>query len=72
MPAPQTLQRLQTVIWVLIYGGLLALTLGIATARTDEATGWTLAVAGGVMAAIGVALIGVRARLKTDTGIEKA
>ena len=35
MAAPSTLQRLQKLIWVLIYGGLLTLVLGIATARTS-------------------------------------
>ena len=64
MAAPRTLQRLQTLIWVLIYGGLLTLVLGIATARTDGALGWSLAVGGGVAAAVGVALIAVRARLR--------
>ena len=66
MAAPSTLQRLQKLIWVLIYGGLLTLVLGIATARTDAATGWVLMVVGGVVAAVGVVLIAVRARLKTD------
>ena len=64
MAAPRTLQRLQTLIWVLIYGGLLTLVLGIATARTDDALGWSLAVGGGVVAAVGFALIAVRARLR--------
>ena len=66
MATPSTLQRLQKLIWVLIYGGLLTLVLGIATARTDAATGWVLMVVGGVVAAVGVVLIAVRARLKTD------
>lgn len=66
MAAHQTLQRLHKLIWVLIYGGLLTLVLGIATARTDEATGWALMVGGGVVAAVGVVLIAVRARLKAD------
>ena len=66
MAAPRTLQRLHKIIWVLIYGGLLTLVLGIATARTEEATGWVLMVGGGVVAAVGVALIAVRARLKAD------
>lgn len=66
MAAPLTLQRMHKLIWVLIYGGLLALVLGIATARTDDALGWTLIVGGGVLAAVGVVLIPVRARLKTD------
>ncbi len=66
MAAPQTLQRMHQLIWALIYGGLLALVLGIATARTDGALGWSLGAAGGVLAAVGVALIGVRARLPSD------
>lgn len=66
MAAAHTLQRLHKIIWVLIYGGLLTLVLGIATARTDAATGWVLMVGGGVVAAVGVVLIAVRARLKAD------
>ena len=66
MAAPSALQRLQKLIWVLIYGGLLTLVLGIATARTDDALGWVLIVGGGLVAALGVVLIAVRARLHTD------
>lgn len=68
MATPHTLRRLHKLIWVLIYGGLLALVLGIATARTDDTIGWSLMVVGGIVAAAGVVLIGVRARLKTDNG----
>ena len=66
MATPSTLQRLQKLIWVLIYGGLLTLVLGIATERTDASTGGVLMVGGGVVAAVGVVLIAVRARLKAD------
>ncbi len=66
MAAQRSLQRMHQLIWALVYGGLLTLVLGIATARTDEALGGSLGVAGGVLAAVGVALIGVRARLKPD------
>ena len=66
MAAPRTLQRLQTLIWVLIYGGLLTLVLGLATGRSDAALGWSLVLGGGLAAAVGVVLIAVRARLKTD------
>ena len=66
MAAAHTLQRLHKIIWALIYGGLLTLVLGSATARTDAATGWVLMVGGGVVAAVGVVLIAVRARLKAD------
>ena len=66
MAAAHTLQRLHKIIWALIYGGLLTLVLGIATARTDASSGWVLMVGGGVVAAVGVVLIAVRARLKAD------
>lgn len=66
MAAPHTLQRLHKLIWVLIYGGLLTLVLGLATEGSDAALGWSLALGGGLAAAVGVVLIAVRARLKTD------
>ena len=68
MATPHRLQRLHRLIWALIYGGLLTLVLGIATARTDAATGWALIVGGGVLTAVGVVLIAVRARLRSDPG----
>jgi membrane-associated phospholipid phosphatase len=66
MASVRALARLQKVVWILIYGGLLTLVLGLATQRTDEATGWPLIVVGGVLAAFGVVLIWVRSRLKQD------
>ena len=68
MASARALQRLQVFIWVLIYGGLLTLVLGIATQRAGDApTGWLLLASGGTAAAAGVALIAVRARLRADT-----
>jgi hypothetical protein len=62
------LKRLQNLIWILIYAGLLTLVLGLFTERTDDALGGTMVVFGGLVAAIGVVLIFVRARLKlTDS-----
>jgi hypothetical protein len=51
-------------IWVLIYSGLLMVILGIATGRSEEALGWSMAVPGAVAAVVGVVLIYVRSRLK--------
>ncbi len=53
-------------IWILIYGGLLTLILGIATGRQDEALGWSMALPGAVLAVVGVVLIYVRSRLSGD------
>lgn len=66
MATTHTLQRLHKLIWVLIYGGLLTLVLGLATERSDADLGWSLVLGGGLAAAVGVVLIAVRARLKTD------
>ncbi len=56
--------RLQALIWVLIYGGLLTLVLGLSVQRTDDTLGWSLVVSGGVVAVIGFVLIYVRSRIK--------
>ena len=63
---PKTIARLQALIWVLIYGGLLTLVLGLATRRTDGPLGWRLIAAGAAVAAVGVVLIYVRSRLHED------
>jgi len=51
-------------IWILIYAGLFAFVLGLATARNDTALGWIIAVPGVIVTAVGVVLIYVRSRLK--------
>lgn len=55
--------RLEKWIWILIYGGLFVLILGIATGRTDATLGWSMAVPGAIVALVGFALIYVRSRL---------
>jgi len=60
---PKPHARLEKWIWILIYGGLFVVILGIATGRTDAALGWSLAVPGGVVALVGFVLIYVRSRL---------
>ena len=59
----KTIARLQKLIWILIYAGLLTLVLGWSVQRSDDALGWSLVVGGGIVAAIGFALIYVRSRL---------
>ncbi|MDM0111046.1 hypothetical protein QTI66_02745 [Variovorax sp. J22R133] len=55
--------RLEAWTWTLIYGGLFALVLGIATARNDTMLGWIIGVPGVVIATVGAVLIYVRSRL---------
>lgn len=64
MAATQSHATLEKWIWILIYGGLFLLILGIATGRTEEGLGWSMAVPGVVIALVGVVLIYVRSRLK--------
>ncbi|CAM3557295.1 hypothetical protein [Polaromonas hydrogenivorans] len=58
--------RLEAVIWILIYGGLLALILGLWAAPMDDDTGWSLMAGGGLAAVLGVVLIYVRSRINTE------
>ncbi|MCR6475819.1 hypothetical protein NU688_06605 [Variovorax sp. ZS18.2.2] len=60
---PKPHARLEKWIWILIYGGLFLVILGIATGRTDAVLGWSMATPGGVLALVGFVLIYVRSRL---------
>jgi F0F1-type ATP synthase assembly protein I len=55
-------RRLETLAWVLIYGGLLVLCLGLFVDRTGSTLGWTLQVGGALGALAGVVLIWLRSR----------
>ena len=66
MTSISNLKRMQQLAWVLIYGGLLTLVLGVSVRRTDDALGWTLLAVGAVVALAGFALVLMRARMKAD------
>lgn len=61
----KSIARLHQLIWVLIYGGLLTLVLGLSVQRTDDAIGWSMVLGGALVTALGGVLIYVRSRLKT-------
>ena len=56
----------ETLVWVLLYGGLLAVGLGLAMPHTQNTLGWVLMVGGALVAALGVVLIWVRSRMKEE------
>ena len=60
------LMRLERLIWTLIYGGLLAVVLGVFMVRGGDEAGSTLSMVGGVVAAIGAVLIYVRSRMREE------
>jgi hypothetical protein len=64
MPSAKALAWLERLIWTLIYAGLLALVLGLATRAREAVVGWTLIVAGAFVAVGGIVLIWVRSRLR--------
>ena len=71
MPGRRLLARLDALAWTLIYGGLFALVLGIASHDETVIGGWSLSLIGIVTAIAGVVLIVVRSRLR-ETGPGKA
>lgn len=64
--SPQTLAWTERLVWILIYGGLLAVALGLFLVRGGESVtlGSVLLVKGGIAAGAGVFLIWLRSRLK--------
>lgn len=63
MASAKTLARIERLVWILIYGGLFAFILGLATLSREPTAAWSLIVLGGCVAAVGVVLIWVRSRL---------
>jgi len=60
---PSTVDKL---IWVLVYAGLLTVSLGLFVKRSDGGLGWTLIGSGALVAVVGAALIWVRSRMPQD------
>ncbi|WKB53272.1 hypothetical protein [Eleftheria terrae] len=59
-------RKLETWTWVLIYGGLLLLCLGVFVARREEALGQGIMLGGAAGAAVGFVLIYVRSRMPSS------
>lgn len=59
--------RVEVLVWVLIYGGMLGVGIGIALERGGQGFGWGVAWAGAMVAFVGVALIWVRSRMRDRT-----
>ncbi|WP_048440680.1 hypothetical protein [Caenimonas sp. SL110] len=63
MTAPQTIERIERLIWILIYAGLIMAITGVAVRQASPAGAWTLIAVGTVLVVTGVVLIWVRSRM---------
>lgn len=66
MASLSQLQKLQALIWVLIFGGLLSVVYGLAIKPYEWHAAVLLIIGGALAAALGAVLILVRARMKPD------
>ena len=64
MLSKTALSRLQWLIWIAIYGGLLVISVASFLGQNDSATATAMYVAGGVLVVGGIILIYVRSRLR--------
>ncbi len=56
-------QRLGNMVWVLIFGGLFVLGVGLSLERSGQSFGWAFIVVGTVAVVAGCVLIWVRSRM---------
>lgn len=68
MVSRDALTRLQWLVWIAIYGGLLTVVLGTFVGRTDATTAFWMYLGGAVLVLLGCVLIYVRSRLHESTG----
>jgi membrane protein DedA with SNARE-associated domain len=61
-----TATRIDAWIWVVVYGGLIVLGVGLTVQRSDDALGWIVALVGALLVATGALLVWIRSRIKTD------
>ena len=69
--SPKAIAGIERITWILIYAGLFAIVLGIASGGTHRVAGWSLGVLGGIAVATGIVLVWVRSRLReSEAGAE--
>ena len=66
MATATTIARVERLVWIFIYGGMLCAVLGFAVRDAASGAGGALIVFGAIAAVVGVVLIFVRARMRED------
>lgn len=64
MASARTLAWVERLAWILIYTGIVAVILGLATGGAHRVAGWSLGVLGGIGVVAGVVLVWLRSRLR--------
>jgi hypothetical protein len=64
MASARALAWVERLAWILIYAGIVAVILGLATGGAHLVAGWSLGVVGGLAVVAGIVLIVVRSRLR--------
>jgi cyanate permease len=59
---PSNEGKIDILIWVCIYGGLLSIVCGFALDDVSETTAWILGIGGSLVTALGVILIYIRSK----------
>ena len=63
MASARALAWVERLAWIAIYGGLIAIILGIVSGGVHLIAGWSLGVLGAIAVAAGIVLIIVRSRM---------
>lgn len=67
MASERAIVWVERLVWILLYGGLLAVSLGLFVLREGETFwGWLLIGKGAIVAVVGAVLIWVRSRMKEE------
>ena len=66
MFSDKTISWIENATWVLLYGGLLTLVLGLFTQRAEDDLGLSMVVGGGIAAALGAILVYLRSRMNSN------
>jgi hypothetical protein len=64
MASKTALSRLQWLVWIAIYGGLLMISVASFLGQEESATATTMYLVGGVLVAAGILMIYIRSRLR--------
>ena len=60
-------RRIEKWVWILIYLGMFMVAIGLASKSGDPALGWLIGCIGAASITVGILLIWLRSRIKTDS-----